>query len=258
MKAKKKILKIVVSICMAVVLLFLWNLYTRNNSIAHRFLSDPVSTAKYFIENYLPLLKDMLNTSFEIFGGSFIAIILSFIFMCVCVIYPKFLKAVQPVVVVSQIIPIIVFYPIFMVLLGIGLVSNIAMVALMCFFPMFVNFAAGVESVPENVHSLLYMYNTKKIFEIFKIIIPLSAPYIFSALKITVTMAIMGAIVAEFTSALHGLGFNLYNAKRKSMPELLMSSVLLIIMIGVVLYSLIEWIEKKKGYWYLKDNNKKS
>ena len=246
-------IKYTIAICVITALLVLWYLYTQDHSSdAHHFLSDPISTVKYLTNNYLPLLKDTSNTLKEILGGGLIAVLLSFIFMCICIVYPNFLGKIKPIVVVSQIIPIIVFYPIFMVLFGIGLMSNIAMVALMCFFPMFVNFATGIENIPENVHSLLYMYNTKKSFSIFKVIIPLSAPYIFSALKITVTMAIMGAIVAEFTSGLHGLGFDLYNAKRKSMPELLMSSVFIIISIGFILYSIIEFFERKIGHWYIK------
>jgi NitT/TauT family transport system permease protein len=207
---------------------------------------------QYAINNYPSLWKDTYNTLIEILGGGLIALLLSFIFMCACIASPKISAIAKPIAVVSQIIPIIVFYPIFMILFGIGILSNVAMVALMCFFPMFINFAAGIESIPENINSLLYMYNTKKSFSIFKIIIPLSAPYIFSALKITVTMAIMGAIVAEFTSGLQGLGFDMYNAKRKSMPELLMASVIVIILIGFILYSIIEFIEKKIGYWYKK------
>ena len=133
-----------------------------------------------------------------------------------------------------------------------GLLSKIAMVVLMCFFPIFINFSAGVTSVPQTTHDLLYIYNSGKIFKIFKVIIPLSTPYIFTGLKVSTTMAIMGAIVAEFVGAKDGLGKNLYLAPKNANPELMICSIVLTTLLGWCLFKIVEITEKKVGYWYYK------
>jgi NitT/TauT family transport system permease protein len=126
----------------------------------------------------------------------------------------------------------------------------------MCIFPIFINFSVGVNSISKNIEELLYVYNAGRVFRIFKIIIPLSTPYIFSGLKVSTTMAIMGAVVAEFVGAKDGLGKNLYLAPKNSMPELMVCSIVLIAFLGWFMFKLVVLAEKKLGGWYFRYDNK--
>ena len=154
-----------------------------------------------------------------------------------------------PVLVTSQILPMITLAPLFIVIFCMGLLSKIAMVVLMCFFPIFINFSAGVKSVSPNILALLYLYDTGRTFRIFRILIPLSLPHVFIGLKVSTTMAVMGAVVAEFMGARTGLGKNLYLAPKSSQPELMICSSGLVIFLGLFLFKSVAFVERRICKW---------
>jgi NitT/TauT family transport system permease protein len=160
-----------------------------------------------------------------------------------------------PVFIGSQVVPIIALAPLLIMIFGIGLKSKVVMAALMCFFPLFMNFLSGVNSIPVTTKELVFIYDASEWFKIFKINFPLSTPYIFTGLKISSTLSVIGAIVAEFNGADFGLGKNLYLSAKRLEPELMMNSLIISILMGGVMYSVVWVLERKFGKWYLKQNS---
>lgn len=240
----------IIKVLSLIVFLIVWEIAAFDSQTLNFFVSSPSASFEYAVTNFENILNSTLITSIEAFSGFVIAIAFSFVIMFYCLLYPPFLKIILPVFVTSQVLPIITLAPFFIILFGMGLMSKIAMVVLMCFFPIFINFSAGVNSISQNTQELLYVYNAGKMFRIFKIIIPLSTPYIFTGLKVSTTMAIMGAIVSEFVGAKDGLGKNLYLAPKNSLPELMICSIVLITLLGWLLFKAVELTEKKLGNWY--------
>src|SRR5690606_37333661 len=140
--------------------------------------------------------------------------------MILCFYFPKLMDFVLPIMVTSQVIPLIVLAPFFIILMGIGLGSKIAMAALMCFFPIFVNFAQGFKAINPNIHELMHIYNADTWTRIRQVYFPLSMPSIMAGLKISATLAVIGAIVAEFAGAEVGLGRNLFISALRLEPEM--------------------------------------
>lgn len=243
----KRLLILVFFICLFIV----WEISSSNSSTLMFFISSPSSSFQYAVIHFENIINSTIVTSIEALSGFGIAIIFSFVIMLLCLLYPPLLKIILPLFVTSQVLPIITLAPLFIILFGMGLMSKIAMVALMCFFPVFINFSTGVNSIPQTTKELLYVYDASKMFSIFKIIIPLSTPYIFTGLKVSTTMAVMGAIVSEFMGAIDGLGKNLYLAPKNSLPELMICSIILTTLLGWLLYKLVEQLERKLGKWYL-------
>ena len=242
----------------AIVFLIIWEITAAHSPTLKFFVSSPLASFEYASTHFQNILTSTLITAIEALSGFCIAIAISFFIMIFCIFYPPVLKIVLPVFITSQVLPIITLAPIFIILFGMGLLSKIAMVVLMCFFPIFINFSAGVNSISQNTQELLYIYNAGKMFRVFRIIIPLSTPYIFTGLKVSTTMAIMGAIVAEFVGAKDGLGKNLYLAPKYSQPELMICSIVLTAILGGILYKTVGLIEMKLGNWYINKNfNKK-
>lgn len=229
--------------------LVLWEAIASNNPTLKYFVSTPMTSFYYASTHFTNILESTIVTAIESISGFCLAIIFSFTVMFICLLKPNILKIILPLFVISQILPMITLAPLFIILFGMGLISKIAMVVLMCFFPIFINFATGVNSVTQNIKDLLYIYNAGKIFTICKITIPLSTPYIFAGLKISTTMAIMGAIVAEFLGARDGLGKNLYLAPKYSQPELMICSIVLTAFLGWILYKFVETIERRLVKW---------
>jgi NitT/TauT family transport system permease protein len=243
-------MKKILLILSLIIFLIIWEMSAYYSKNLNFFFSSPSASFEYASTNFKNLINSTLVTSIEAISGLLLAIAFNFLIMFFCLLYPHILKIILPIFVASQILPIITLAPFFILLFGMGLMSKIAMVVLMCFFPIFINFSAGVNSISLNTKELLYVYNAGKMFRIFKIIIPLSTPYIFTGLKVGTTMAIMGAIVAEFVGAQDGLGKNLYLAPKYSQPELMICSVVLITLLGWLLFKSIELTEKKFGKWY--------
>lgn len=235
---------------LSVILLALWQYFGSHNQTVRLLLSSPTQVVQYFSENAIDLLTATKTTLLEAVVGLIIAVVFSFAMMILCFYKPKVMDFVLPLMVTSQVIPLIVLAPFFILLFGIGLSSKIAMAALMCFFPIFVNFAQGYKSISNNIHELMHIYNASLGFRIRHVYFPLSLSSIIAGLKVSATLAVIGAIVAEFTGAENGLGKNLFISAIRLEPDLMMTSLLLSSLIGLVLYSLIRLIEKSAFNWY--------
>lgn len=231
------------------VLLVAWQYFGSTNQTVRLLLSSPSLVVEYFGENYASLLQATKTTLIEAVAGLLIATVFSFGVMILCFYKPKFMDFVLPIMITSQVIPLIVLAPFFIILLGIGLGSKIAMAALMCFFPIFVNFAQGYKAISQNIHELIHIYNADTWTRIRNVYFPLAMPSIMAGLKISATLAVIGAIVAEFNGAEVGLGKNLFLAAKRLEPDLMMSSLLLSTLLGGMFFGLIYYIEKKIINW---------
>lgn len=233
---------------LSVAIIALWQYGGSHNQTARLLVSSPSLIVNYFGQNYADLLQATITTLLEAVTGLIIAIIFSFATMILCFYKPKLMEFVLPIMVTSQVIPLIVLAPFFIILLGIGLGSKIAMAALMCFFPIFVNFAQGYKAINQNIHELMYIYNANTWTRIKNVYFPLSMPSIMAGLKISATLAVIGAIVAEFTGAEIGLGRNLYISALRLEPEMMMSSLLLASCLGLFLFGIMSILDIKLKY----------
>lgn len=239
----------IIYILLSLVLLAAWQYFGSTNQTARLLLSSPSLVVDYFRVNYVELLEATQTTLIEAVVGLLIAAIFSFGMMILCFFYPKLMDFILPIMITSQVIPLIVLAPFFIILLGTGLGSKIAMAALMCFFPIFVNFAQGYKAINQNIHELMHIYNADTWTRIQHVYFPLSMPSIMAGLKISATLAVIGAIVAEFNGAEMGLGKNLFLAAKRLEPDLMMTSLILSTLLGVIFFGTIFTLEKKIIKW---------
>ena len=226
-------------------LIIVWQYFGSHNNTVRLYISSPSLIVNYFSENYADLLEATYTTLIETIVGLLIAICFSFGMMVLCFYKPKFMNFILPVMVTSQVIPVIVLAPFFIILLGIGLPSKIAMAAVISFFPVFVNFAQGYKAISTNIHELMTIYEAPLNFRIKHVYFPLAMPSIMAGLKVSATLAVIGAIVAEFTGAQTGLGKNLFISAIRLEPDLMMTSLILSTMIGLGMFGIVKFIEKK-------------
>lgn len=228
----------------SVCILLVWQHFGSAHGAVRLLISSPEMISEYMLQNPADLIEATLVTLYEAFVGLLIATAASLSMMVVCLYFPKALKLVLPLMVTSQVVPLIVLAPFLVILFGIGYSSKIVMAAIIAFFPIFVNFATGVKQVPAEIIELNDLYRSSKTFRIFKIYFPLSRPHIIAGLKISATLAVIGAIVAEFTGAKLGLGKNLFLASKRLEPELLMSSLFLSTLLGLALFGSVHLIDR--------------
>ena len=241
--------KYLIFLILIVLLLILWE-FGAKDSDARIFISTPSLSLNYFMQNYNSLLKATGITLTESLLGLIIATLFSFIVMIVCFYIPKLMEFVLPLMVTSQVIPLITLAPLFALIFDIGMTAKIMMAALLCFFPVFVNFANGVNLISKNINELMYIYNVTTTQRIIRFYFPLALPSIMTGLKVSATLSVIGAIMAEFCGSRIGLGKNLFLASKRLNPELMINSLILSAILGGLLYAFIYLLELKLGSWY--------
>ncbi|PTT72600.1 MULTISPECIES: ABC transporter permease [unclassified Chryseobacterium] len=235
-----------------ILLLAGWEYASQGSDKVRLLISSPSCVIRFFEQNTTDLLQAAYFTFLEAFLGFLIAMVFSFITMIICLYFPSLMNYVLPVMVVSQIIPLITLAPLFIILFGLGVESKIMMACLMCYFPIFVNFSNGIKLIPQNIEELMFINNASTWQKIRYMYFPLALSQLFSGLKIASTLSVIGAIVGEFNGTEFGLGKNLFLAAKRLEPELMMVSLFLSSFLGGVFYITIVLIEKKIGKWYLK------
>lgn len=235
-----------------IITIFAWEYFSSNNNNVRLFISSPTLILEYFIQNRVDLMVAFFTTFIEAFLGLLLAVVLSFSLMFLCFHSPRFLNFIMPPMILSQVVPVIVLAPFFIIFFGVGVTSKIIMATVISFFPIFINFYQGYKSIPKNINELFFVYKASKNFMIDNVYLPLSMPSIVAGLKISSTLAVLGAIVAEFTGSKVGVGKNLFVSSIRLQPDLMMTSLILAGLIGFIMYSIILVIENRYGYWYKK------
>lgn len=248
----KNLVRNIVYILIFLIIIVIWELQATYNNEIRLLLSSPSLILEFFSDNIWHLLKATWVTFIEALMGLLIAVIFSFLTMICCFYNKRLMSYVLPVMIFSQVIPLITLAPLFIILFGLGIKSKIMMATLICFFPVFINFSNGVKLIQKNIHEMMFIYSATVAQKIKHIYFPLALPSIIAGLKVSATLAVIGAIVAEFNGADFGLGKNLFLAAKRLEPELMMTSLILSSFLGGILYMTIVLIEKKIGKWYLK------
>lgn len=161
-------------------------------------------------------------------------------------------KIITPIIIFFNSLPKIALAPLFLIWFGYGLLPNILIAILNAFFPVVINTAVGLEEIDDDLLDLARYLNASK-FQVFtKIRIPNSLPFIFSGLKISATMCVVGSIVGEFIASENGLGFMLKEAQAFIDTPTMFASLFLISILGVALFACIAVTEKFLMPWAVK------
>lgn len=163
--------------------------------------------------------------------------------------FQAFRVAIWPFVVAFQNTPRIALAPIFLTWFGFGMTSKVVMAAVICFFPVVINTVAGLASVDDNARMLFRTYGASTRQTFFRLTLPAAAPITFAGIKTALTLALLGAIVGEFVGASEGLGVLINEFNFQLEVALAFGVVVYLALIGLILYGLIELVEKKLITW---------
>ena len=162
---------------------------------------------------------------------------------------PGVRNTLYPLIIASQAVPKIAIAPLLVVWLGLGWTPKLTVVALMVFFPVAMTSVQGFSSVDKNLIDLLRSVDAGRWQVFAKVRLPHALPHIFSGLKIGITLAVVGAVVGEWVGANSGLGYLLLHANSMLDTTLLYASLVLLVVMGVVLFALMEVIERVLMPW---------
>jgi NitT/TauT family transport system permease protein len=158
-------------------------------------------------------------------------------------------KAFYPIIVVSQVVPIISIAPLLIVWFGTGMTSSLLLAFLISFFPMTITTAAGLQTVNEDILRMgrAFMGSRWQIFR--SIRLPNAMPHLFSGMKISITLAIIGVVVSEFVASQAGIGYLIKLAGGLLDTPLMMAAIAVLSVAGLLLYAVIAWAERRIVYW---------
>ena len=215
----------------------------------------------------LPKPSDIIWASTQVGIGQWLdhlwatlQIVLLGYFAAVCISIPlavlltnsRFLsRTTVPLLVIVQSTPIVAIAPIIVVTLGAGMLPRVVITCMITFFPLVVSTTTGLRATPEELIELSRSLRAPRSREYLQIRLPYAVPYIFSALKVCVTLAVIGAVVAEFVAAQHGLGYLiLYDTSLFKVPQAF-ASLTILVCVSLLLYQAVTLMERKLFPWSL-------
>jgi NitT/TauT family transport system permease protein len=164
-------------------------------------------------------------------------------------LFPAVRRAIFPLVVAVEIVPRIALAPVFLSWFGLGMASKVAMAAGICFFPVLINVVLGLENVNKDAQNLLRSLGASKWETYTKLLLPASLPEIFASLKVAITFALTGAIVAEYVGANEGLAVLLKTFFFQLLTAEGFAVILALSVMGLVFYWLTMLLESRIVYW---------
>lgn len=170
--------------------------------------------------------------------------------LAILICWSKFLRAVlMPIIAVLNSLPKIALAPLFLIWLGYGFAANVTIAIIVAFFPIVLNTTVGLDSVDEDLLDLVRYLNASKLQVFMKIRIPNSLPYVFSGLKVSATMTVVGVIVGEFVASSQGLGFLIKDSQAMMNTPPMFASLFIISGLGLSLFAFIGLLERMLMPW---------
>ncbi len=158
-------------------------------------------------------------------------------------------RLLSPYLVASQAVPIIALAPLLVIWIKSPALSKVLICALTIFFPALINTVVGIRSVEPDLMALMQSLRANRWQILLKLEIPAALPVLFGGLKIGVTLAVIGAVVAEFVGADRGLGFLINLARGILDTPLLFVALFSLVVIAVSLYAAVSWLEYRLLAW---------
>ena len=185
----------------------LWGVLSAYGIIPSYILPSPAAIGHEVETNWHVLLKHASATTLEAISGFLIGNTVAVVVAALFTMSPALKDAFLPYALMSRAVPIVVFTPLFVVLLGRGLPSIIAIVSFAVYFPTFLNMMRGLDAVDVDYRELLHTLSATPLQRLRLIEFPAAMPYLFAALKVSASGAFISALVTEWIGANTGLGY---------------------------------------------------
>ncbi len=162
---------------------------------------------------------------------------------------PTLRRALLPLLVASQAVPVFAIAPLLVVWFGYGLASKVAMAALIIFFPIAMNTLEGLLSPDPDAVALLVLLDASPWQRFRTVHVPASLPFLLTGLKVGVTVATIGAVIGEWVGSQAGLGFLMLHANAQLKVDRIFAALVLLTAMGVGLYAVVAALERRLLAW---------
>jgi putative hydroxymethylpyrimidine transport system permease protein len=226
-----------------------WELLADALSIEPFLVPAPSEIAQALWEDRELLAEDGWVTLQEVLLGFLCAVVAGVLFAIPLHLSAALRRAFYPLLVASQTVPIIVIAPILVVWFGFGIGPKLAIIALICFFPITVNTLDGLRSVDPDLVKLMRTLDASRWQILRRVEAPSALPYFFSGAKIAVAVAVIGAVFGEWAGSDSGLGHLMLQASAQLLTARLFAAVVVLSVFAIALFWLLSALERRVAWW---------
>jgi len=226
-----------------------WDVATRLLDVSARVLPSPGLVTRSTWDDRSSLWPAITTTTREAVLGIAVAIVAAVVLAVAIDWSPRVRRAVYPLMVASQTLPIIALAPLVVIWFGFGTSPKVVLVALFTFFSIAVGLVQGLASVDHDAMSLLRTMGASRLQLLWHARLPSAIPQFFTGLKIAVTYSYVAAIVAEFVGAQQGLGVYMTTSKNAFRTDLVFGAVAVTAVLTLALFGLVVLLERLAMPW---------
>ncbi len=226
-----------------------WEFYAQFSGIKPTILPAPSRVLAQIIENRQALVDNAIPTLIATLSGFTLSVASAFLSSVLVDFVRPLRRALFPVFIISQTLPLVAIAPLVVLWFGFGLLPKILLVALVTFFPMMVALVQGYDSTEKDMEWLLRSMGASRAQVFLKARLPSAIPFFFTGLRISITYAVVGAIFAEYAGAANGLGIYMLSAKNNFRPDLVLAAVFCSALLTLILFGGTVLIQRLATPW---------
>ena len=231
------------------VLLGLWELAVRAFGTPAYLLPAP-SRVLVVLVTHAPLIApDALVTFGEMIGGLVVGAGFGVGAALACAGAPRLERALGPLLVAAQALPVFAVAPLLVVWFGFGVASKLAMAALIIFFPVFTSLFEGLRRTDENLIDLAQLHRASGRDTLFLIRLPAALPALGAGLRVAAAAAPIGAIVGEWVGSSSGLGLLMLHANARMQTDMVFAGLAVLVAFSLLLWAVVGALARRLASW---------
>jgi NitT/TauT family transport system permease protein len=232
-------------------LLVIWQVATWVFKPPVFILPDPISIGRALIDSPYTYLINAYYTAANTLIGFGVSVIIGFT-LALGIVYSRFLEAtIYTTLVAVNSMPKVALAPLFVVWMGTGHASKIAMAFLIAIFAIVIDAVLGLRSLDIEIIDLSRSMRGSPLKLLWKIRLPNALPSLFAGMKVAIGLSLVGVLVGEFVSAQRGLGYLILAAQGAFDTPRVFVSILLLSIMGTLLFRMIEFVERRAIPWHV-------
>jgi putative hydroxymethylpyrimidine transport system permease protein len=241
--------RVVLTALLLALLVAAWQGVASLDSVDDLTLASPGETARALSDDRSLLLDNALVTLEEVVLGLAIAVATGLLFALVMHLSRLLRDAAYPILIASQAIPPVVLAPIFVLAFDYGIKPKLAIVALICFFPITVNVLEGLRSVEPEQLKLMRSLGASRLQTLVKVELPAALPFFFSGLRIAAGVSVIGAVFGEWAGADEGLGRLVLLGNNQLQTPRVYAGIVILTLMALALFALAALADRLACPW---------
>jgi ABC-type nitrate/sulfonate/bicarbonate transport system permease component len=230
-----------------------WELYTRTGNVDAFILPAPHEVAQSLYDDRSLLLSNLAVTAQEVGLGILLALLVGGLLALALHLSPPLRRAAYPLLVSSQAVPFVILAPLLVFWFGFSIAAKLAIVVLVCFFPVVVTTLDGLGSVDPELLKLMRTLDASRWQTLRMVEAPAALPAALTGAKIAVSIAVIGAVFAEYTGSEKGLGHLLLTSTPQLETARAWAATVVLALFAVALFSALGMAQRVLVPWTRKD-----